>query len=245
MKKSLFSLVIMLIGFGAAALSAETKNVNITQQFSELDLSAGVNVTYKPSSTTGCVVTITGEASRIENVDVRVSGKTLKISPKRDRNGNRNGKKIKGVTITVTAPMVNDIETSSGASFNCNATISLPSAKMELEASSGSSINFSSLNCRDMEIDASSGADVSIKNLTADNAEIEVSSGAAINVAKITAKNIVCDASSGGDIKVAGNSTNGIFSASSGGVVKASSLTVRNSKVKKSSGGSISVKSND
>lgn len=243
MKKSLFAFLISFFSFGAVSTMADTKEVTLNQSFSELDLSAGVNVTYNPSSTRNCVVTLTGNADKIENVDIRIKGDALKISPKPDNKGSRSGDKIRGVKITVTAPMVKEINASSGAQLNCTALLSLRSSDMDLDVSSGASIKLTEIDCREMEIDASSGGTVTIKNLTATEAELDASSGAVITVSKSTTDNIDCEASSGGVINVAGKSTNGKFSASSGGAVKASSLTVRNSKVKKAISGSVNVNS--
>ena len=126
-------------------MSAETRIVNIRQPFSELDASAGVKIVYQPGSRNNPTVKISGDSKRIANVDVRISGKTLKISPKRDQRGNRNGSQIKGVIVTVNAPMVNNIDVSSGASVRCDVPISIASRKMEFDASSGASISFAAV----------------------------------------------------------------------------------------------------
>lgn len=245
MKKSLFTLFMLIVGFGVLSSTAATRIVNIRQSFTELDASAGVKIIYKPVSSGSSSVRISGDAKKIENVDVRVSGRTLKIGPKRDKRGNRNGSQIKGVVVTVTAPMVNEIDASSGSSVRCDVAVSMTSRKIELDASSGASITFNSLNCGRIELDASSGANISVKRLKSDKAELDVSSGAGINVNSVSTANIDCDASSGGSIKLAGMATKGSFSASSGGSIKASGLTVRNSKVDKSVGGSIRVNARD
>ncbi len=245
MKKSLISFLFLFLGLGLLSLSAETRIVNIRQPFSELDASAGVKIVYQPGSRNNPTVKISGDSKRIANVDVRISGKTLKISPKRDQRGNRNGSQIKGVIVTVNAPMVNNIDVSSGASVRCDVPISIASRKMEFDASSGASISFAAVDCSKIELDASSGAGISIKKLKANKAELDVSSGAGISVNNVSTASIECDASSGGSIKLAGISTKGSFSASSGGSIKASGLSVRNSKVDKSIGGSIRVNSQD
>lgn len=243
MKKSLITLLFLVLGLGAFSASAETKIVNIRQPFTELDASAGVKIIYQPGNRNNPTVKISGDSKRIANIDVRISGKTLKISPKRDRFGNRNGSQIKGVIVTVSAPMVNEIDASAGASVRCDVPISISSRKMEFDVSSGASISFASIDCSRIELDASSGAEINIKKLKANKAELDVSSGAGISVNNVSTASIDCDASSGGSIKVAGISTKGSFSASSGGSIKASGLTVRNSKVDKSIGGSIRVNS--
>ncbi len=147
MKKSLISFLFLFLGLGLLSMSAETRIVNIRQPFSELDASAGVKIVYQPGSRNNPTVKISGDSKRIANVDVRISGKTLKISPKRDQRGNRNGSQIKGVIVTVNAPMVNNIDVSSGASVRCDVPISIASRKMEFDASSGASISFAAVDC--------------------------------------------------------------------------------------------------
>lgn len=241
MKKSLFSLVMLLLGLAALSASAETRTLTIKQPFTELDASAGVKIIYQPSNASPATVKITGDADRVANLDVRVSGKTLKISPKRDAMGNRQGSRIKGVVVTLNAPMLNSIDVSSGASVTCNATMSLPNGKLDLEASSGADIKLAAVNCRSLEAESSSGADIIVKNIKADKTEAEASSGASINFISLSTQAIDCEVSSGASIKLAGNATKGTFDASSGGSIKGSSLTVRTSKIKKSSGGSVRV----
>lgn len=240
MKKSIFTLFLLIAGLAAFTAEAETRVLNIRQSFSALDASAGVKVIYQPTSGGQSTVKITGDTKRINEVDVRISGKTLKISPKPDRMGSRSGNRIKGVVVTVIAPMVNDIEASSGASIRCNTTMSANGRKMEIDASSGAAVSLTSVNCRKIEVDASSGSAVSIKTLNADKAELEVSSGASISLSTATTKDIDCEASSGATIKLGGGSSiKGSFSASSGGAIKGSTFTVRNSRIDKSVGGSI------
>ena len=195
MKKSLISFLFLFLGLGLLSLSAETRIVNIRQPFSELDASAGVKIVYQPGSRNNPTVKISGDSKRIANVDVRISGKTLKISPKRDQRGNRNGSQIKGVIVTVNAPMVNNIYVSSGASVRCDVPISIASRKMEFDASSGASISFAAVDCSKIELDASSGAGISIKKLKANKAELDVSSGAGISVNNVSTASIECDAS--------------------------------------------------
>ncbi len=234
----------LVLGLGAFSSSADTKTLTLKKSFSELEISAGVNIVYKPIASGTATVAITGDAKRIELVDVQIIGKTLNISPKADRFGNHSGNKIKGVTITLTAPIISDIEASSGASIRCNTAISAPTKKFEFEAGSGASISFSSLNCKSIELDASSGASINIKSLHATRAELEVSSGATLKVSNAVTTDAECEASSGGTLSIAGNSDKGSFSASSGGSIKASSFTVRNSRIDKHVSGSISIKSN-
>lgn len=233
MKKSLLTLVMLISAFG---LSAATRQLNINQPFSELDVSAGVKVIYKISSAATPTVTITGDQDRIKLIDVIIRKNTLCITRAKDVKSSR----IKGVTVTLSAPMVREIEASSGASVKCDDTVTI-SGSMDLDASSGADISFSSLTVDKIEIDASSGADITVRNVKADKAELEASSGASVTAASLAVKGMECEASSGGSVTATGSATTGKFSASSGGSVNASKLSVTNSTVRKSSGGSVDI----
>ena len=193
MKKSLFTLFMLIIGLAAFTSGAETRVINIKQSFSSLDTSAGVKVIYQPASGNQPTVKITGEADQISKIDVRISGNTLKISPKPNPLGSRKGNLIKGVVVTVTAPMVNEIEASSGSSVKCNTTVSAGGKKIELEASSGASISLAGISCRKLEAEASSGASIEVKSVIADKISMDVSSGASISAPNKTISEVSKD----------------------------------------------------
>lgn len=234
MKKSLLTFAVFALGLGLFSASADTKTLTLNQSFSELETSAGVNVVYKPTNGGHATITISGDSKRIEQVDVRLKGKTLKIAPKRDANGSRQGNTVKGVLITVNAPIVSDIDASSGSSVKCTTPISAPSRKFEFDASSGANISFTSIACRSIELDASSGAGISVKTLKATKAELDASSGASVSVTSASNTDTSCEASSGASIKIAGTSEKGYFEASSGGSIKGNSFNVRNARNRES-----------
>lgn len=242
MKKSLFTLFMIIVGLSSLTASAETRVLNISQPFSSLDTSGGVKVIYQPTTGSQRTVKIEGVADRIDKVEVRISGNTLKISPKRDSLGNRSGNRIKGVIVTVTAPLVNDIEASSGSSVNCKSA-SANGKKMEIDASSGASVSVQNISCRKLEAEASSGASIKLLSVTADKISLDASSGANISAQKVTAKDSDCEASSGASINIAGTSTKGSFTASSGGAINGASFSVKESRVSKSIGGAIKLSS--
>ncbi len=128
LKKSILStlcLTVSLIAF------AESKVLKITKQIEAIEASAGVNVIYKPTTGENTNVTISGDAKRIEFIDVKVSGKTLEIQPK--HNWKSSNKKINGVTVTVSTPIVCSVEASSGATVKCTNPISSSKRKSALK----------------------------------------------------------------------------------------------------------------
>lgn len=239
LKKSILStlcLTVSLIAF------AESKVLKITKQIEAIEASAGVNVIYKPTTGENTNVTISGDAKRIEFIDVKVSGKTLEIQPK--HNWKSSNKKINGVgvTVTVSTPIVCSVEASSGATVKCTNPISSSKKKISLEASSAGRIVFASLTAAKLDIEASSGASVITGNLNASHIELEASSGASVKIAAIKAERISCEASSAGSISItSGQADRGDFEASSAGSIKAPALKVNRSTVEKSSAGSIKV----
>lgn len=241
MKKSLLTLVCIAISSGLFSAFAETKNFDLKKPINAIEASAGVQVIYKPTTGSTAKVTINGDAKRIEHVDVKISGKTLEISPKSRKFGGGNIN-LHGVTITVTAPILSSIEASAGASVKCTSSISSTNKKIDIEASSGSKISFSNISCRELDIEASSGASISVGNVNASRIDYEASSGASVSSGVIRTERLDCEASSSGSIKIAsGQATRGNFEASSAGKINAQSVKLHHSSVDKSSGGSVRI----
>ena len=240
MKKSIFTLFLLIAGLAAFTAEAETRVLNIKQSFSALDASAGVKIIYQPTSGGQRTVKITGDTKRINEVDVRISGKTLKISPKANKMGSRSGNRIKGVVVTVIAPMVDDPPPPTPPPAPPPPQRNPRRKKREKEAPAGAAPTPPPHSYRRMEGDASPGSVVNTKSLKPNKPKHAVSSGAAISLSTATTKDIDCEASSGATIKLGGGtSVKGSFSASSGGAIKGSTFTVRDSRIDKSVGGSI------
>lgn len=237
LKKSFLSILFLTVGLLA---SAETKTLKIIKTIDAIEASAGVYVIYKPTTGGNTNISISGDAKRIDFIDVKVSGKTLEIHPKHNW-GNRK-QNISGVTVTVTAPIVRDVEVSSGATIKCTNAISSAQKKISLEASSAGKISFSSLTASELDIEASSGASISTTNLTATRIELEASSGAHVKATSVKADRLDCEASSAGSINItSGNANRGDFEASSAGSIKAPGLKVNHSSIDKSSAGSVKI----
>ncbi len=238
MKKSLLALFVLSLGLLSPEVSAATKNLKISKNINSIEASAGVNVIYRPTNGPASV-TISGDTKRIDLIELKTSGKTLEISPKTTGFGRKNGKRLKGITITVHAPIVSSIEASSSASVRCVSGISAVNKKIELEASSGASISFSSILCKSFDAETSSGGSVTVKSLQANSSEFEATSGSSINIASIKTSKIECDASSGSSITLRGCADYGSFEAESGGSIHGQHLSVKDAKIDKSISGSV------
>ncbi|MCM1354935.1 MAG: DUF2807 domain-containing protein [Staphylococcus sp.] len=243
MKKSIFALIILTLGLCSLSAMADTKILTLKKSFTALETSAGVNVVYKPTSGNGYgTITLSGDANRIENVDVKIKSNKLKISVK-SKNGIKSGNHIKGVLITINAPMAMDFDASSGSHIRCATPIQMGTAKMDLEASSGASINFAGITCNAVDLDASSGASIKIKALRTNKASLDASSGSGISLTMANIGTCNSDASSGASIKLSGKAQKGFFSASSGGSIRGKGFIVKDAKIDRSLSGSVKIDS--
>lgn len=137
----------------------------------------------------------------LDNIKTRTDGLELRISLQ--ENILSNTKKAK---VTVTYVNLQEIESSGGSEVNVRDT--LKSEKLELEASSGSSI-YATVNCNDIEVEVSSGALVSLEGKTKIQ-NVSVGSGSTYSGYELECNDTYVDANSGGVAKI---STIGILDA--------------------------------
>ena len=216
------------------AVPGETSKVYNATGFSELDVATGIEVEF----TTGGAhsVVVENENGAWDKIEVKVEGGTLYLKkPSQSGMGyKRNKEKF---FVTVSAPAINSLETSSGSrvkgtgmsgdqvyvdtSSGSSVSVSdISAGAINIDTSSGSSVTLSGT-CSSVSSDTSSGSSLRAKDLICDTAELESSSGSSTS---ITAKQSVsASASSGSSISVLGNPSD--------------------RDVKKSSGASISIRS--
>lgn len=219
--KTLLSVLILSASISACA-TGSTGNVdktissrNITvADFHAIDAATGIKVVYSQGALSPAKVTAPRYLFEYLELDVTRGVLEVQIS-------NRYWKKFNSingeVTVTVSSPMVNNLDASSGASIlingklNCKgaadietssgAAISMPegfsaTGKVELETSSGSSISVTGLNAPTLEVDLSSGSAMSLTDVNTTSASFDLSSGASCSVSGTTS-NLKVDASSG------------------------------------------------
>lgn len=195
-------------------LNGETRNVG---EFSGLEVSTGVDVVFKQENATN--VKVFADSDKLQYIITKVENGILKVYI--DNKGAKK-MKFKNLSVNISSPRMENIKTSSGASFSTINNIN------------GSNIN----------IDASSGSSVKGKFNISKTSFIEASSGSNVKV-DINTVSISVKSSSGSNVNVEGNSDEGMIDVSSGAVVKADNLRINNAEVESTSGSSASVNVKD
>lgn len=219
------------------AAAAETRTTTFNNKFNELNVSSGVKVIYIPTSSGTTTVKVSGSAKRVDNVEINGSSRTLKIRSKKGYNNN-----LTGVTVTVTMPMVNEIDITSGASVTCSRSLNI-SGKFDIEVTSGASANFGNITCREFDAEATSAGTINVAMVRATKADVEATSAATITIGTVNATNLDCEATSSATINLrAGNVTNGDLEASSAATINARGLSIKTVHTDKSSGAKITLR---
>lgn len=198
---------------GAQATQANgqyTYTVNNLPYFDGVEVSSGIELRYQPNGQPSVKVSLDKKNDRL--VQVYVDEGELKVHLKRSFS------KSPRVVVTITGHALNEFESTSGASIQFLAPLSV-NGKLSFEASSGSSIRANGLKAHEIDVDASSGGQVVISGIQATMVEAE--------------------ASSGGNLSLNGRADQAKFDASSGGTLKAEQLKVQHAEAEASSGGTI------
>jgi hypothetical protein len=195
-------------------LNGENRNV---EQFSGIQVSTGVNVVFKQETPTS--VKVIADADKLKYVVTKVENGVLKVYV--DNKGVKN-LKFKNLSVNVSSPRIENIQTISGASFVAVNTIR--ENNLNIEATSGSNIN-GTFNAND-------------------HINVSVDSGANIR-ADVTSEKVVFKGTSGSNSNLKGTARTGIFEVSSGASCKAENLRINDANVESSSGGSISIEVKD
>ncbi|WP_343660033.1 DUF4252 domain-containing protein [Chryseobacterium sp.] len=191
-------------------LNGDSRNVG---EFSRIDASVGVNVTFKQESPRS--VKVIADADKLQYVITRVENGVLKIYV--DNKGVRN-LRFRNLNVNVSAPNLYGIKTSSGSVFT--AVNPVTENSMEIDAGSGSIIK-GTFNVRQA-------------------AAVAVNSGSVLN-AEIKADKLVLDASSGASISLSGATNSAVIDASSGASCKADDLKIATAVAESTSGASLSL----
>ncbi|SEH27001.1 DUF4252 domain-containing protein [Chryseobacterium culicis] len=227
-------------------LNGDNRNVG---EFSKIDASVGVNVTFKQENTRS--VKVIADADKLQYIITKVENGVLKIYV--DNRGVRN-LRFKNLTVNVSAPNINAIKTSSGSIFT--AVNPVKESSLSIEAESGSIIKgtFNLNQATSLAVNSGSVLDVDLKT---PKLALDISSGASVNLSGETGSAVI-DISSGAsckadDLKIATavvESTSGAslsilvtdklkVSVSSGADVKLRGTPELDAKVDKISGGSL------
>lgn len=191
-------------------LNVESRNV---KDFTGIQVSTGVNVVFKQESPTS--VKVTADADKLQYVVTKVENGILKIYI--DNKGVKN-LKFKNLSVSVSSPRMENIQTTSGASF----------------------IVVNTIRENNLNVEASSGSNINGKFDVSDNMNVSVDSGSNIR-AGVTSGKIVFKGTSGSNTNLEGTAGMGIFEVTSGAMCRAENLNISTADVESSSGASISL----
>lgn len=197
-------------GGNSNSSSSEIRNVG---KFTGIEASAGVKVNFTQSSSQKVVVDT--DPGMLQYIVTKVENGNLKIYI--DSKG-KNRLNIRKILVSVDAPHLQTIRTSSGASFSTLNTIKENS--FEVSASSGSTLN----------ADLAAGS-----NITA-----ETTSGASMKI-NVEASNLIFSGNSGSSTVIVGKANKASFEMSSAATCNAQNTIVQNVEVDATSGSSVKV----
>ena len=218
-----------------------TRSVNLTN-FSAIDASHGIQVTYTPGKLSPASVTAPDYV--YDYLKISVSKGTLKLGIDNKFFEHHNAFAGK-VTISVSAPEVNDFEASSGSSINVAGALRV-SGKCSFDISSGASVNCAhQLTAQKIDIEVSSGASMKAAKFDCHELEVDLSSGASATLAGIAADEVDAEASSGSSMKLEGKTKLFKADTSSGASIHAGNLSAVKGNLEASSGSSIEHNTSD
>ncbi|WP_288376733.1 DUF4252 domain-containing protein [Chryseobacterium culicis] len=191
-------------------LNGDNRNVG---EFSKIDASVGVNVTFKQENTRS--VKVIADADKLQYIITKVENGVLKIYV--DNRGVRN-LRFKNLTVNVSAPNINAIKTSSGSIFT--AVNPVKESSLSIEAESGSIIK----------------GTFDVNQATS----LAVNSGSVLDVDLKTPK-LALDISSGASVNLSGETGSAVIDISSGASCKADDLKIATAVVESTSGASLSI----
>lgn len=175
---------LIALALAAAAIipAINAKTVTETRSikaFEKIEASSAVNIKYVQG--TPVSFKITGEEKDVANTRISQTGNKLKIwrTDKEQKNFGKN----RTVTVTVTTPVIRDIDLSGACSF------------------SAKSLSYSG----DIDIEASGASQIDIANLNAQEVDIECSGASSIAVAKSSTKEIDLSLSGASKATISGN----------------------------------------
>lgn len=191
MMKSL--IVSTVFAASACAAWADTTETYDFSGFDELDISAGVEVTYEAAEAYSVIADF--QRGGPEDMKIRQDGDRLYISRKMKSGW---GDKLR-VSVRVTSPELEAVEASSGSSIEATG---IDAKEFELDVSSGASAELSGT-CNELALKVSSGGHADAKDLHCLRLTAKASSGGSATA--YATESATGKTSSGGSIDVWGN----------------------------------------
>jgi len=222
-----------LIALGlAGAASAETRTFDVGS-FTNIDISAGLDLSFDEGASQS--ISVENKKGDFSDIEVLVKGDTLVL--KRKKNNWGWGRKRERYDITVTAPVINGVEASSGSDVTGRG---MSGSDVSVDVSSGADVTVTDVSGGTVRIQTSSGSDASVSG-TCSNVDAQASSGSDLEARGLVCQNGQADASSGSDISIYVTGSVDAEASSGADVDVYGSPTDVNSD--KSSGGSVSIRS--
>jgi len=214
--KTIYKIFGLLIIFGLATScvfnglsgngKVQSEKRNTSSNFTGIHVSQGIDVYLTTNNATA--ISVEADENIIDLIKTEVKDGVLNIYLSKQVWRSKTRK------VYVSAPIINKIATTSGASVRFENT--LKTDKLSLKSSSGSDI-LAIVAVNDLSCKASSGADIRISGTTK-NFDVSASSGSDIKAYNLVAEYANAHASSGADIKVYATKSIGVKTSSGGDV---------------------------
>jgi hypothetical protein len=192
MRKPLLAALTLALLAPLPALAGTTETYNYSG-FDELDISAGVDVTFVAAPEYS--VEIEFEQGGPDDMKLRQDGKRLFVSQKTMRNWRHDVE----AKVRISAPALREIEASSGSSIKASG---LAAELLTIDASSGASI-VADGECGSMKIVANSGGNAQARKVECRKVAANASSGGSVSAYASEAAH--SHTSSGGSVDIYGN----------------------------------------
>lgn len=214
------------------------RNLVIKKPFTSVDVKTGVNLCYTVG--TSNTVRIVGPEVLVEQTVVTVEDGTLKVYLQPDQLSST--RVITNLTVYVTAPAFSRAKMGVGASINMTTEMAIQ-GDLAIKGSSGANFKCDKgLKCATLDVDISSGATVDIYGLKAKESNIHASSGAIVTL-KGAVNTLDANISSGAVANLTELSTKeGDLHASSGAVAHITELIGKTCSISVSSGAVVNAK---
>lgn len=223
----------------SATASAAIRSYTCGNKFSRIKIETGVPVEYAVSSGP---VSIEAEGSDEYLQDLKISVKNgelwIRMERKDGRSININQKTL--IRVSVSGPMLENIEASSGARFKSRSAFGLGNKNFKVDTSSGSNVEIDgSVTCGNLSVSTSSGSKVEIERCSAaKSVKVDASSGSKAELECVTAM-LDINASSGASVSAEGTAGTASINASSAAKIDATDIIAEKMTVDASSGSSV------
>lgn len=214
-----------------------TKNVNIST-ITAIDASR-VKVIYTPGNLNR-TVTISAPDNVMPHVEVAVHDHTLKCSIDNDVEiNNRSGN---CVTITVTAPAVEEFDASLSADIEIRGNVNVE--EFSAEASTSGSVRARNVVCSESaEVDAGTSGTVELGTVNAPEIKLETTRSATVTVASVDTRRLKVECTTSGSVDIlAGTAATANYTVTTSGSISAQAVTASRGTLEATTSGSLRCK---